>query len=373
MPRYGKTRYQLGDWYLAQRTNTPAWYRCRLVDGQVQRVSLKTADFEEAKHIFNNWWAKHFRLDAAEAPPSHVKLADVLDDYINHHAVKLRSAQTCRIFCRYWKEWWGTATVADVRAAHKQDEFREHLAARGLNPTSVARCLEIGRAAIRRAWKRGALSSFPHVEVPTVGETAPKGRPLTVEEIGKLLRGTAEAHMQLFILLMLATAGRTEAVITLTWEQVNFVDGIVKLNPEGRRQTSKRRPIVKLPGTMRTILEPMAGADRIITFRGKPIGKVDSGWHKMVKRAGLEGNVTPYSLRHTAARWMRQRGVPPWEVSAQLGHRLPGYSMTERYTAHSPDYLAEAVKALDALLALVTPAAGELLASVRKQQASATG
>ena len=43
---------------------------------------------------------------------------------------------------------------------------------------------------------------------------------------------------------------------------------------------------------------------------------------------------SPYSFRHTAARWMRRSGVPPWEVAAQLGHSVgKEYAVTERYGA----------------------------------------
>lgn len=373
MPRYSQNRYQVGPYWLGQVANSPAYYRCWMEGKTLKRVSLRTADYEEAKGKLNSFWADHIRLEAQELPPSRVKLAEVLDDYYANHASKLRSAQTCRIFCRYWKEWWGEATVADVRNINRQEDFRAHLEGKGLNPTSVCRVLEIGRAAIRRAWKRGVISSFPHVEVPTIGETAPKGRPLTVEEIGKLLRGTAEHHMQLFIMLLIGTAARPEAICQLTWKQVDFGAGLVALNPEGRKQTSKRRPTVKLPPTLAGLLNPGKPDETVIIFRGRSIKGVDQGWHKMVKRAGLEGGVTPYSLRHTCARWMRQQGVPPWEVAAQLGHSLPQFSMSERYAAHSPDYLANAVKALDALLALVAPAADKLLARPEKTPAIAVG
>ena len=35
--------------------------------------------------------------------------------------------------------------------------------------------------------------------------------------------------------------------------------------------------------------------------------------------AGLLGNVTPQTLRHTATTWLTQRGVPIWEAAGFLG------------------------------------------------------
>lgn len=353
MAKYTKREYQLGPYYLDRRDGSPAWYRCWVEGRRTKRISLGTADFEEAKQKLNQFWAEQYKLSATDRPLHEVKLAEVILDYWNNQASKLRSAQSVKISLRYWNEWWGDATLADVRNYAKQDEFREHLKAKGLAPKSVERVLEAGRAAMRRAWRRGHIMASPHVEVPPAQTKGPKGRPMTPEEIGKLLGGTAEAHIQLFILLMLGTAGRNEAVMDLTWEAIDFDAGLIHLNPEGRAQTSKRRPTVKLPDTLRAILWPRRGTGSLFVFRGKVVKKVENGWHKMVKRSGLKGNVTAYSLRHTAARWMRMQGVPMEEIANQLGHKMPSYSMTEVYTSYGPDYLNKACAALDKLLALV--------------------
>lgn len=59
-----------------------------------------------------------------------------------------------------------------------------------------------------------------------------------------------------------------------------------------------------------------------------------------VARAGLRG-VTPHVLRHTAAVWMAEAGVPMTEIAAYLGHS--DSRITERvYARFSPDYLRKA-------------------------------
>lgn len=363
-----KREYQLGQYWLGKRDKSPHWYRCWIEGRAIKRVSLGTDDFEAAKQKLDEWWAAQYQLKNDDRPPQEVLLADVLIDYWNGQGSKLASAETVKIALRYWNEFWGEASVADVRNPSRQDKFREALAGRGLNPTSVSRCLEIGRAAIRRAWKRGAISSYPHVEVPLVRETPPKGRPLTVEEVGKLLVGTSEKHMQLFILLLLGTAARPGAIFDLTWKQVDFENGLIHLNPDGRAQTSKRRPTVRLPTVIRSVLEPMTkDTPRVLMFRGRVIEKVDTGWHKMVRRSKLEGHVTPYSLRHTAARWMRMKSVPMEQVAGQLGHVIPDHGMTMRYAPHDPAHLALACAALDELVGLVKPAASHLLATPEQE------
>lgn len=72
-------------------------------------------------------------------------------------------------------------------------------------------------------------------------------------------------------------------------------------------------------------------------------------------RAKIKGRVTPYSFRHTVARWLRKEGVSPWEVGAQLGHKMPGYNITEMYASASPDYLEKSSAAIEKLLREAIP------------------
>ena len=61
--------------------------------------------------------------------------------------------------------------------------------------------------------------------------------------------------------------------------------------------------------------------------------------------AGIE-DATPYTLRHTAATWMAQRGVPMWEIAGLMGHTST--RMVERvYAKHHPDHMQKATRALD--------------------------
>jgi hypothetical protein len=69
----------------------------------------------------------------------------------------------------------------------------------------------------------------------------------------------------------------------------------------------------------------------------------------MREAAELDATVNPYSIRHTVARWMRQNGVPAWEVAAQLGHKSRDYRTAELYAAFDPVYLSNAVRAINLL------------------------
>lgn len=387
MARYSKREYRVGDWFLGQRSNSPAWYRCRYDKRtrSTERHSLGTDDFLEAKGKLDAWWAANFTAAADDLPPSKVKLATVTLDYWTHQGSRLRSHETVRIILRYWTEFWGDCSVADVRPAIKQEQFREWLAAKGLGPNTVNRCLEVGRAAIRRAWKRGVISSAPFIQMLPSVETAPMGRPLSRDEARALFQGATQPHVRLFILLGLATGARPEALMQLTWDQIDFGEGLIQLNADGRVQSKKHRPTVKMPPALAAYLqehrEPVFVSTRrtvenppnVLSFRGKPVKRLDTGWDKAVTAAGLTGKVTLYSLRHTVARYLRAEGVSLEEIAGQLGHKVVGRSMTERYATHAPEYLQKACDALNRLVLFCTADAGQLQANDNQANGSPSG
>lgn len=277
----------------------------------------------------------------------------VLLDYWNHQGSKLRSAPTVKWFLRLWSDWWGDVSVADVRDKRRQEAFRAYLAGEGLAHNSINRCVEVGRAAIRRAWKDGVINAAPFIEtLPTI-ETAPMGRPLTKSEARALLQGATQDHIRLLILVGLATAARPEAIKDLTWDRIDFKTGIVRLNPPGRVQNKKHRPDVKVGPTVLAELEKYRDrkqGDHLIMFRNRRVMRNNTGWAKALKAAGLDRRVNQYSMRHTVARYLREHEVDTMEIANMLGHKRHGFEITMRYMPHDPSYLKKSVDVLDDLI-----------------------
>ena len=65
--------------------------------------------------------------------------------------------------------------------------------------------------------------------------------------------------------------------------------------------------------------------------------------------AGLDLPRAFHTLRHTAASWMVQAGVPLYEVQTILGHSSP--LLTQRYSHLAPDFCKRGAAAIDAVLA----------------------
>jgi len=352
--KYQKRDFRIGEWYLGKRGESPAFYRCRYANGRTERVSLGVTDFDAAKRILTEWYYQHIRLEADRAAPERVALSAVLDDYWHGEACKRISAPSIKILLRYWREFWVGASVADVRDVGRQEEFQRHLAAKGLAPQSVNLCLDKGRAAIRRAWKRGVISSPVAVMSVNVGKNPPKGRPLSLEELKRFVAGSDTVHWRDLALGLIGTGARPNAILTLTRQQIDFEQGLLSLNPEGREQTNKYRPTVRLPALLAERWKDRPEG-RIVLWRGMPVDRGQNVMRMARKRAKLDKSVNLYSFRHTCARWMRAQGVDAWQLAAQLGHRREGYDITELYAAYDPAYLKDACAALSLLLEKAAP------------------
>src|SRR6266700_2453694 len=72
---------------------------------------------------------------------------------------------------------------------------------------------------------------------------------------------------------------------------------------------------------------------------------IGSAFRTVVRLAGIDTsieNVTPHTLRHTAATWLMQAGTDLWTAAGYIGMTV---EVLERiYGHHHPDYLGEAVE-----------------------------
>lgn len=209
--------------------------------------------------------------------------------------------------------------------------------------------LELGalRAALKWAKaERWLTGDVPAIKLPPA--PPPRDRWLTREEADRLIGACIAPHVRLFVAIALHTAARKGAIADLTWQQVDFAQGLINFNPPGRRQTSKRRVIVPINATLRLALEEAANlrtTDHVLEWGGQPAGNIKKAFERAARRAGLAG-VTPHVLRHTAASWMAMQGIDMQLISRYLGHT--DLSITNRVYAHMhPDYLKSAAEALE--------------------------
>lgn len=356
MPRYSQEEkeYRVGDYWLSKQSRSPAWCRTWYdqQSQQTKRSSLRTTDFEEAKQKLNDWFILENQR-VSEATDA-VTIASIFARYFENHGQHLKSSALVEIALRYWLDFYGDKSLSETANVREQERFHNWLIhQKGLKPNSAARIVSNGKTAINWAWKRGEIDHVPYfLPIKNIGVVPPRGRPIDLTEIASLIRAATRPHLVDFIILMLATASRPDAILELTFDRCDFENGLIILNAPDRPQTKKHRPIVKMPDQVRTYLELLkaqSSCEHVISFRGRPVKNLKTVWKTSRAKADLDDQVNPYSLRHTIARHLRRQSVPAWEVAAQLGHKVRGASTTEIYAPFDPTYLSQSKQAIDAL------------------------
>jgi integrase len=208
---------------------------------------------------------------------------------------------------------------------------------------------ELGHLRMVLLWakKRRMIDEVPHVERPA--KPAPAERHLTRHQFARLVDASVEVrHVAVFCHLAIASAGRASALLDLEWSRVDFSRGLVFLGLPNAIRPMKGRATVPMTDTLRAALQTareMARSDYVIEYGGKRVGSVKKGLAAAGRRAGL-GHVTPHMLRHSAAVWMAEAGVPMAEIAQVLGHRDAKITASV-YAVFSPTHLRSAVSALE--------------------------
>jgi integrase len=172
------------------------------------------------------------------------------------------------------------------------------------------------------------------------------------------------AHLRRFILIGLYTGTRHSAMRALLWEEslhqawVDLDKGMIYRRGRGERETTKRRPVVKLPPRLLAHMRRWRRLDTakipqgsgispvsVLHHGAQPIaGKIRTGFEGCVRDAGLPEEVTPHWMRHTAATWLMEGGVDMWEAAAYLGMTVA--TLEKHYGHHRADHQAGAVRAI---------------------------
>lgn len=167
----------------------------------------------------------------------------------------------------------------------------------------------------------------------------PNERWLTHDELARL-RGAAspDPRLSAFVEIAYFTASRRRAVEALEWSQVRFDTNSINLAKPGEQRTKKRRPTVPMDTALRPTLE-MAFAVATTPYVLGHTGDLLGAFGRVVERAGLGGDVTPQTLRHTRASHLLQAGVTIWDVAKLLGDTVDTVERT--YGHHCVGALGE--------------------------------
>ena len=232
----------------------------------------------------------------------------------------------------------------------------------GLNSANatINRELAILRRAFVLAMHDGQLFTRPHF--PTLKENAPRAGFFDDAQFEAVRRYLPE-ELRGVVTFAFITGWRIRSeVLAMTWRQVDFKAGTVRLDP-GKTKTGEAR-VFPFTRELRDLLDEQREHVREVERRlgkvvphvwcwmesrrsrvpGAPIRDFRGAWKVACRAAGVPGRV-PHDFRRSAIRNMVQRGVPERVAMMLAGHRTR--TVFDRYAIVSHADLTAAVGKLD--------------------------
>lgn len=317
-------------------------------NGGTCRRSLGTEDIEQAK-------MKLAEMVVQGSPATvNTPIAVVLENYFVERTDHLPSKNPARHAGRLFLEEWGSGFRVNDITEQKQKDFAKNSADRGNSLGYIERNFSVLSAALRHAkLSVKIIVSEAHMrDVWKLKAKSPR-KPFipTDHQLAKILRRPMPEDLARWLLIAMATGCRPEAGVDLAPTARIRDAQAIDLNPLGRSQNKKFRPILRAPKVL-TVAMNKWERDGLDKHSGRYCGyssvdSVDSALERVCKPIGL-GRMSVYSFRHKVTTVLRAAGVPSEQVSRQLGHSRPGERTTEGYGEFSPAFQREAAAALDA-------------------------
>lgn len=225
-----------------------------------------------------------------------------------------------------------------------QQMCRDYAQQRQAGPATIR--YELLQVSTAIGWgRRGRhITARPDMWLPPTEER--KVRHLTHAQFERFFSAVHAPHAKLYVLLGLYTMARPSAILDLTWDRVDFERNLIDLNPPGRRQTAKRRPVVKANDALLEALQEAYEArqcEYVVERGAQKVGSVKKAFQAASERSGL--HVTPYTLRHTGAVWAAESGISMAALAQFMGHD-DDRTTQKHYARFSPDYLANVAGAV---------------------------
>ena len=329
------------------------------------------AEIRKAEGKLREYLGEKYSPVRKERDIEKISVADVLSLFIDDRREAQQNKKGFEERIGRLNAWWGARMLSTVSGK----TCREYVKSRG-SDGGARRDLEDLRAAINHHAKEGLHRGSVRVWLPAKG--LPRDRWLTRSEAAALIwacwhyremqtihRGKNKGqkvatekrrlrHIARFILIGQYTGTRAGAIASASPDAAvgrSYVDldrGVFYRLAQGKSETNKRQPPVPLPqrllAHMRRWKRLKLIARHFVEFDGEGVRSVKTGFKHAVKLAGLSGKVTPHTLRHTAATWLMQAGVDPWEAAGYLGMSVE--TLLRTYGHHHPDHMKGAVEGI---------------------------
>ena len=293
-------------------------------------------------------------------------IARAIEGYLDHLAVERGLAANTllsyRRDLRRYAAYLSGAAIRDLGGVGESDVAGFVAALRtgstehpSLSASSAGRAVVAVRGLHRFAMREGWTNGDPSAEVhpPAPPRRLPKA--ITVEEVTRLLAaaGAADTPLalrdQALLELLYGTGARISEVVGLAVDDLDRSSGLVRLSGKGGKQRVvpvgsyaaraaeaylvRSRPVLARAGRGTSAL--------FLNARGGVLSR-QSAWsvlRAVAERAGLAGDLSPHTLRHSFATHLLDGGADVRVVQELLGHA--SVTTTQIYTLVTVEHLRE--------------------------------
>jgi|GEM_PF-4144451 len=271
--------------------------------------------------------------------PKDLRVGEILAYYLDNHIPHTARPQRGLTYHDTLTPFWAKLMVQDVNKAKcqnyvqvRREQFKRKRK-RDISNDSLRAEIEHLNAALNYAYDNDLIQITPKTWKPP--KAPARDRWLTRRELALLLNAARKSkakHLPLFILLALYTGSRSGAILDLKWTQVDLKNDIIDFRPSKNSQT-KGYSIVPIPPKLKHFLERAPQNDvHVLHNKGHKIKSVKTSFESIRKQAGLQGTVTPNTLRHTHASLLKQDGIASAFIAENMGHATP--EMVDRTYGH---------------------------------------
>lgn len=285
--------------------------------------------------------------EARRALRGELTLGDLFSEWIEHkqqHGKRSweQDQATFRRYLEPWKSWrLSSVTHRRIMDWHTKagSDHGPYAANAGLRLMRAMFNWGIARHGLDLDNPVMGIKPFPEVKRESWIDADAMPRLLTAIE------ADSNPDMRDFFLLCLLTGARRGNVQAMRWDAVSL-SGATWTIPSSEHKT--RRPqCIPLSTPALTILQAryaLYGRCPWVFPSSSASGHLEepkAAWKRIIDRAGLSG-IRIHDLRHTAASWMVNRGIPLAVIGKALGHTQP--ATTGRYAHLANDPVREALE-----------------------------
>lgn len=297
---------------------------------RTRRKSTGTERREEGERICAEWWAAKHHPSQSETDD--VLIGELLAIYLDSIVGRPSAYQAAIAIEKYIAEPFSELLVSDLSPT-LQKTFIDNMRARGLSEGYISRVLSVLRAALRHAWKYKLVQSVPFVF--DVKRVRTRERWLSPDERSRLVDCCRDPLLKLFVQIGLTTGARPSAITELTWDRVDLNNRRLDFRVPGAVETNKRRVVSTIPKGLVDVISGIRGTAKSEFVFARGSTKIQSFKKQFIHArtlAGLDNDVTQYTMRHTFGAVQVQAGRTLLEVAKAMGHK--DTRMVERHYGH---------------------------------------